>query len=381
MPISTPSLYQPGMTAQQFMSALQSDPGYQAIIGGGRGPDGQLTPAAWNRAVQYAGAAGLYELNAASRQGDPASAFRGGNSNYTIDGNGTLSEQHDSGWSPQTAGTALAMGLGGWAGAAGLAALGAGGGAGAGGAAATGAAGGVEGGAVAGLSPYVASGVLGPSAAGAGAAGAGAAGAGAAGAGAAAAGSAAPAAGVPWSTILDYGVSAGGAALASGQNQSNLQDELTFRREQLRQQRDLANQKTAVDESTMDPFRGYMTQGRDMGRLDLMLQGAETTPVQPDAKYGAGFTPSPRSYTPSALTRQVLTSARDNVSNGRTVPTMTDPANWGKTPVVSLDGSNPNGQPFPPPGGPAPSTMLLAGGRRRPRNRLDDQRSPWLEGA
>jgi hypothetical protein len=183
--------------------------------------------------------------------------------------------------------------------------------------------------------------------------------------------------GVPWSTILDYGLPAAQGFLQNGQNQANFELELAFRREQLKQQRDLANQKTAFDESTLDPFRGYMAQGRDMGRLDLMLDGSPNTPVQPDAKYGAGFTPHPWSYTPSALTRQVLTSARTNVSNGRTVPTMTDPANWGKTPVVSLDGSNPNGT---PPAGATPAALLLASARRR-RNMLNDPRSPWIEAA
>lgn len=114
--VKPPTLYRPGMTAQQFQQALAADPGYQAILRNpaNRAPNGQLTPQGWNAANQYAQDAGLGEdgLNGEGRT-NVAGAFHGGGSRYSVDGNGNVTESHDSWVNPETLGAVLGMGIGG----------------------------------------------------------------------------------------------------------------------------------------------------------------------------------------------------------------------------------------------------------------------------
>lgn len=151
-----------------------------------------------------------------------------------------------------------------------------------------------------------------------------------------------------WGSVLSYGVPAAEGAINSYVQHGQFEDELELRRQQLAQPKQIADQKTALDESTLDPFRGYMAQGRDMARFDALDQGQPARNVSLDPKYGAGLNVQPnQGYMPSALTRQVLQAGRQSIANGRTVPTVTNPNNYGQTPVVSLDGSNPAGAPTP----------------------------------
>lgn len=139
------------------------------------------------------------------------------------------------------------------------------------------------------------------------------------------------------------------------------------------------NQQTALAESNLDPFRGYMAQARDVGKLDMQAEGDfSSSPVQTDAKYGKGLNVQPEQfYTPSTMMRTVARGARANVAAGNTAPTMTDPANYGQVPVYHA-GAEPDPAAAVDPAG-SPATALLAALRKK--GIVTDETnptSPWL---
>lgn len=198
--------------------------------------------------------------------------------------------------------------------------------------------------------------------------------------------------------IQRYGAAAVSSAIEDYLREHELEATLDERRQE-------SSQRTALQESNLDPFRGYMSQASDLSRLDLMDHDYTATPLQLDAKYGAGVTlPPSQSYAPNALTRQVLTSARSSIAAGNKAPTMTDPRNYGGLPVVQAPNSTSRitsagsvgTQPLPrvlaspapttpsltaamPPGNPS---LLMPSGtpqRRRWPWETDDETSPWLQ--
>lgn len=84
-------------------------------------------------------------------------------------------------------------------------------------------------------------------------------------------------------------------------------------------------ERQAVQESQLDPFRGYMDQAHDAGRLDWMANQDNTVPpLQVDPKYGANLNlPAPKSYGPSPETRALLRAALDKVAAGDAAPPIT----------------------------------------------------------
>ena len=132
------------------------------------------------------------------------------------------------------------------------------------------------------------------------------------------------------------------------------------------------NQQIAYGESQLDPFRQQMAQAKNLSMLD-MRQGTRPTqfyaPLQPGETRQA---PGP-SYTPSADLLNWISMIKQNIAGGQNqAPTMTNPANYGKTSALDLLAlsSNPasaayaRGANNPPP----PVTMLPPGRRR------DDER-------
>lgn len=102
--------------------------------------------------------------------------------------------------------------------------------------------------------------------------------------------------------------------------------------------RDLNTAGLAADESMADPFRQQLAQAGAIGRLDLMerMGGTNTfTPPPEMASYVpqlvGGF-----SYTPSLDARGSAAALKRNIMAGNTAPTMTDPANYGRTAALNL---------------------------------------------
>lgn len=112
------------------------------------------------------------------------------------------------------------------------------------------------------------------------------------------------------------------------------------REKELAAQKDLANQRVAADESQLDPFRQQMAQAGDMARLDRLAHasydpitidsvGSRATGYQP--KLSGGST-----YQPGADVRAGAEAIKQSVMKGQGAPTMTNPANYGKTSALDL---------------------------------------------
>lgn len=135
-----------------------------------------------------------------------------------------------------------------------------------------------------------------------------------------------------------------GGILESRANRKN-QEQLTEQELKAREAEDL--RRVAAAESLANPFRHQAAQGATAAALDRQERSTykpvQVTPASAYAKYvpqvsgGFSYEKSPELVAASgALKRDVLA--------GHTAPTMTDPANYGKTAALNLDASgNPKG--------------------------------------
>lgn len=140
---------------------------------------------------------------------------------------------------------------------------------------------------------------------------------------------------------------------------------------QREQDRELQEQEserdTALAESALNPFRHQLNQAETIGRLD-MLEHASYAPVSitPPERYAnrmPTITGGPSYAGPSDSTRQAAGALRRNVTAGQTAPSMTDPANFGRTATVDLSGltGQPDkglGAPSYAPGVPSPAVSI-----------------------
>ena len=130
-----------------------------------------------------------------------------------------------------------------------------------------------------------------------------------------------------------------------GQKSSNKdrQQAAALAAQQMANQKDIATQNTAADEAALDPFRQQMAQAGDLSKLD-QLERASYSPVTMDfsgagkyAKYvpqmSGGF-----SYTKSPELIDSAAALKRNVMGGNAAPTMTNPANYGRTSALNLLG-------------------------------------------
>lgn len=122
-------------------------------------------------------------------------------------------------------------------------------------------------------------------------------------------------------------------------------------------QREHDQQQTAVDESKLDPWRNTMSQVGNASKLDR-LSGSTYTPVQVSRGQGGKIqTSGGTTYNKSPeLIAAARAAAALILSGGGQAPSMTDPANYGKTGVTDLSGGGrgnitpPGRQPVGPPG-------------------------------
>jgi hypothetical protein len=213
-----------------------------------------------------------------------------------------------------------------------------------------------------------------PGAAGAGVAGAGAAGATGAGAGAGADGVTGLIPGNAGSDIelgagSDYGNAVTSAAkgtpgwltaaLAGAGFATNMANTMAERQNvqaQIAAAKARGDQQTALDESKLDPFRQQMSQAEDLSSLDRLQHGSYT-PVKLQPAAGPLVTPGAGNPYAGAIptttggysyekSPQLLSGAQqleNDVSAGHTAPTMTSPANYGKTATLDLNAGAPAG--------------------------------------
>jgi hypothetical protein len=114
-------------------------------------------------------------------------------------------------------------------------------------------------------------------------------------------------------------------------------------KKQLEAEKELANQKVALEESGMNPFRQQLQQGKAIAGLD-MLERASYAPTQVNlpagSRYGGnvpqftgGF-----NYTKSPELTSSAGRLKTDVMAGHTAPSMTNPANYGRTAALNLTG-------------------------------------------
>lgn len=129
---------------------------------------------------------------------------------------------------------------------------------------------------------------------------------------------------------------AGGSIAAAGKSKRDHQ----LAREQMAAQREAQLRNTALAETGLNPFRHQLQQGNAISGLDQLERGSYK-PVQlalPANRYakhipslGGGY-----SYEKSPELIQSAGALKRNVMAGHTAPSMTDPANYGRTGAIDL---------------------------------------------
>jgi len=133
---------------------------------------------------------------------------------------------------------------------------------------------------------------------------------------------------------------AGAGAISSNMsNRRNAEAQEQMSREQIEAEERLARQKLAADESMADPFRQQLNQASAIKKLD-QLERASYMPVgmTPAGPY-AGSVPTMTGGYSYEKSPELIGSAgaiKRNVMAGHTAPTMTNPANHGRTAALDL---------------------------------------------
>lgn len=129
----------------------------------------------------------------------------------------------------------------------------------------------------------------------------------------------------------------GGGALGAWSASRNRTQDRELREEQneLTEEQDI--RRTALQESLADPFRHQRAQAGALTSLDMIQNFSNGRRIAPPANIAAySGRPTGNRYQPSATMRDHAGSLFGNVAAGNTAPTMTDPANYGRTGAVNL---------------------------------------------
>jgi len=115
--------------------------------------------------------------------------------------------------------------------------------------------------------------------------------------------------------------------------------------EERESQEQMTRQGVGYNESLQDPFRGQMTQAKDLSRLDMLMQmkdnpmsmefGQVNAPGNPYAKYIPTFSGGPSAEKSPELV-EWLRMLQRNIAGGNTMPTMTEPGNYGRSSAMDL---------------------------------------------
>lgn len=133
-------------------------------------------------------------------------------------------------------------------------------------------------------------------------------------------------------------ISGVGSALTSYFGAKNRNDQAALDRQAAAERQQAA---IASGESTLDPFRQQMSQGKDIGQLDR-LERASYSPVRLSMPAGSPYARNmPRtsggySYEKSPELIASAGALKNDVMAGHGAPTMTNPANYGKTSAMDL---------------------------------------------
>lgn len=133
--------------------------------------------------------------------------------------------------------------------------------------------------------------------------------------------------------ILGAGQGASSSMAAAGASKRQTQ----LSRDEIAERRAGRNQGVAAAESMADPFRHQLDQGNAIAKLDRMERASfAPTKIAPQGGYAAPAMSGGLSYTKSPELISSAAALKKNVMGGNTAPTMTDPANYGKTGALDL---------------------------------------------
>jgi hypothetical protein len=158
--------------------------------------------------------------------------------------------------------------------------------------------------------------------------------------------------------LLKYGAPVVGGAIDAIEQNANRE-----------QQQKESDQRTAVLESGMDPFRGLMNQTNDLATLEKRSAGPRVYRPSASSPYASSYNAGNEAPPLSDIYRTSLSTARDMIARGQgTVPTMLDPNNWGQNGTANLTAPAPSAPTaMPAPAGMPPGTNDAALG------------SPWTD--
>jgi hypothetical protein len=172
--------------------------------------------------------------------------------------------------------------------------------------------------------------------------------------------------GAQWAQLAAGIGAAGVGAYVSNRNSRRQQEGEDEDREMTEEQH---LRQTALAESGMDPFRHQMFQGRNLTSLDMLQNmgrgGRSITPPANVAPYAGNVR---RGYEPSQTLRDHASQLYNSVASGNTAPTMTDPANYGKTSALNLNAGQPGGSSAPAPAAEMVDPLSYLPGREARRN-------------
>jgi hypothetical protein len=145
----------------------------------------------------------------------------------------------------------------------------------------------------------------------------------------------------------------------------------------------------AIQESTLDPYRGQMFQASDTAQLDALANDNYTPPplgfTGAASRYTAGMDLTPRAaYTPSPLARDTARQGMTSVASGQGAGSFLNKDNVGQ-PLPSVRGTGANTPQMPPP--PDPTQTLSPDQLNIVRRILARRAAPpsssydWLNGA
>lgn len=181
--------------------------------------------------------------------------------------------------------------------------------------------------------------------------------------------------GADWASII---AGVGGTAATIYANSRRDKRNAEIDEQELEQSAENNRRNTALQESLANPFRHQRDQLAGLYTIDRLRQfgsgGARVTPPANVAPYTGRMAPG---YRPSPSMTSTLDALEASLRRGQGAPTMTDPANYGRTGAVNIDAYAQNGQPSLAglPGAPASATP------RDPMSYLPSQEYRRNEGA
>jgi hypothetical protein len=141
--------------------------------------------------------------------------------------------------------------------------------------------------------------------------------------------------GAEWATLA---LGAGGAAASLYTANRNRTQDRELREDENQMTEEQHLRQTALNESLADPFRHQVDQNRALGRLDAITQFQRPTITAP-ANVAPYMGQVSGGYQPSAQMQDAARKLFGDVASGHTAPSMTDPANYGRTAAVNLGGT------------------------------------------